>query len=557
MNVRALRRALWIGCVLGASVLAEGCSDAGAEELRAALEARLAEAAEASSVAPFYEARGYEPAWTGASGPTRAGRSLLDALCDAESHGLPGYDLPAIRDGLQAAYAEPPQTIEARAVAVATLDVRLSEALLQMANDIRNGRANLPRIHRSWHYRVRRHELDPTELLGGFAAAGDVAAELQTLSGDHPHYVELQEALTRYRELAQAGGWPVVPPGDVLEPGDRDPRVTTLAARLAAEGDLAPPRETETFDDELAGALRRFQERHGLEPTGRLDQATLAELNVPIEERVAQLEVNLERQRWLPRSDDAERIVVNIPEYTLHAYRDGAHVLEMRVIVGQPMNQTPIFADEMSHVIFRPYWNVPESIAVEEMLPKISDDPSYLASRGYDVIDAEGHVVETHGADLERGIAESTLRIRQRTGPSNALGLVKFMFPNEFNVYLHDTPTDHLFDETARGFSHGCIRVEDPLRLAEHVLAVNGGWTRERIEQKMHDPAVVSEEVPLERPLPVYIVYLTAWIDDAGRVQFREDVYGHDAAVRRALDAETLTPEDREACEQIRQIVNG
>ena len=344
-----------------------------------------------------------------------------------------------------------------------------------------------------------------------------------------PAYERLRDALGRYRQIAAEGGWPAVPEGDLLAAGDTSARVMPLRQRLAAEGDLtgADPADS-VFDAALAEAVQHFQRRHGLSADGLLGPNTLAALNTPVEERIAQLEQAVAQARHLP-SDLGDRYVfVNIPEYRLRAFEGDAEVLQMDVVVGAAYEgrQTPTFQDQMEYVVFHPYWNVPAGIAAEEIVPDArAQGLDYLADNGYEITDTyalDAEVYEPTWDRLDR-VAAGELRIRQAPGAQNALGRVKFMFPNEYAIYLHDTPADQLFDETARDFSHGCIRVADPQRLAAWVLRHHPDWDAARIEQALADGE--RQRVDLAAPIPIYLLYWTAYADDAGTVYFLPDVY--------------------------------
>ena len=314
-----------------------------------------------------------------------------------------------------------------------------------------------------------------------------------------------------------------------LRVGQGHALVNALAARLAATGDR-PAAAPAVFDEGLAEALRRFEARHGLPADGRLDPETLAALNVPVAERIREIELNLERWRWLPEELGRRHVIVNIPTYHLTAFEDGRPALEMRVVTGKPESPTPIFSDQMTTVVFSPYWNVPPDIAREEVLPAVLNDPSYLAANNLEILRGTS-VISPESADWD----DPEVRVRQRPGPRNSLGHVKFMFPNQFDVYLHDTPADSLFARLARGYSHGCVRVEKPFELAQWVLRGDAKWTPETIRAAMDSGD--ERHVALAENVPVYIQYQTAWVDGQGAVQFREDIYGHDAAQRRVLPA--------------------
>jgi murein L,D-transpeptidase YcbB/YkuD len=364
-------------------------------------------------------------------------------------------------------------------------------------------------------------------------------AEARADLGDPKAADRLERALVRYRQLAARGGWNPLPQGFMLEPGQTSPHVVDLKERLRKTGDLKQPfflvrifrRDTpELFDHDTQAALRGFQERHGLEADGRLGPETLQALNVPIETRIQQLEINLRRVRSFNGDWGSKSVIwVNIPEYRLSAFENGREKLHMRVVIGTEFDPTPVFSDNMTYVVFRPEWNVPKSIAYEEILPQIQEDPEILEKRSLEVVDRSGDepvVVDPGSVDWSE-FESLGYELRQRPGPRNPLGNIKFMFPNQYNVYLHDTPADSLFKEEERAFSHGCIRVERPIELAEFVLSRDPEWTLDRIQAAMND--IESKTVSLSEPIPVHIVYWTAWVNADASIDFRDDVYKLDA----------------------------
>lgn len=317
--------------------------------------------------------------------------------------------------------------------------------------------------------------------------------------------------------------------------------MATLRQRLAVTGELdteaAEGEDAKQYDEALADAVRTFQTRHGLKQDGKLDESTLQALNIPAAERVREIELNLERWRWLPQELGDRHIVVNIPAFQLRAFADGEQVKRMDVIVGKEYNDrdTPIFVDRMQYLVFRPYWNIPHGIATEEILPKAREDEAYLADNDYQIVpsfaaDAEPREVNSENMDK---VAAGEWQLRQDAGPQNSLGLVKFLFPNDYAVYLHDTPADSLFDKVERDFSHGCIRVHHPAQLADWVLDNQDDWDRERIDEAMNGGE--RRRVELESPIPVYLLYWTAFANNGDAVQFREDLYGHDQRLDEAL----------------------
>lgn len=371
---------------------------------------------------------------------------------------------------------------------------------------------------------------DPSAPVTSASAPSDPDAANAGMSADSlaAARVRLEEALGRYRQIADRGGWPTIPEGDLVEPGDTNAtQVPALRERLAATDALAGASPTgATYDARLAAALARFQARHGLTVDSLLGGNTRAALNVSASERVAQIESAL--ARWdelpdIPTGPGSRYVMVNVPEFTVRAFEDGREALQMEVVVGANYDDraTPLFHDTMEHVIFRPYWNVPPSIATEELVP---DGPASLEERGFEIVShyaPDATVYDMTSANLRR-VANGSLRIRQTAGPDNALGLVKYMFPNDYAVYLHDTPADQLFEEADRAFSHGCIRLEHPAEFGAWVLGPQG-WDESRVREAMTTGG--RERVNLEDEIPVFIVYLPVWADKDGAVHFAPDVY--------------------------------
>jgi murein L,D-transpeptidase YcbB/YkuD len=330
-----------------------------------------------------------------------------------------------------------------------------------------------------------------------------------------------------------------------MELGDKGERVILLGARLAAEGyELhGSTADAGRFDQPLDRAVRLFQERHGLEVDGIVGRNTLAELNVSAADRASQIMVNMERWRWLPRELGERHLVVNIANFEMQVFEAGDRVMQMRAIVGRRYRRTPVFSDVMTYLVINPYWNVPNSIAVKDKLPILKQDPGYLRQNNIRVLAGWGAEAEEIDGDSiaweDFSEEDFPYRLRQDPGPANALGRIKFMFPNKFNVYLHDTPARELFNQTVRTFSSGCIRIEQPLELAEYLLRADPAWSRPAILAAIDRG--VEQTVRLPEPIRVYLLYCTAWVDVDGSVQFRRDIYERDEAVARALS--DLPPE--------------
>lgn len=374
-----------------------------------------------------------------------------------------------------------------------------------------------------------------------------VPQALQGAEARLPMEAPLQQALSRYRSLASHPAWAdeLSLPGRKLAPGQPYAGLPVLAQRLEALGDLpAGTALPQRFEGALETALRAFQERHGLEADGVLGPATLKQLNVTPAQRARQIELSLERLRWMPPLQGPRTVVVNLPEFVLRAYEvQGSQVherLTMKVIVGKALDtHTPLIDEPMRFIEFSPYWNVPPSIALGETIPRLRRDPAYFHQQGFEFVTGSGQVVRGLSEESLDAVQQGSWRIRQRPGPKNALGDIKFVFPNRQNIYLHHTPSVRLFEKERRDFSHGCIRVEHPVELAKFVLQDSPEWTEDRIRKAMDRG--VSRTVPLKNPVHVLIAYSTV-VPKEGRIFFYPDLYGHDRALDRALQSRSTPP---------------
>jgi len=492
-----------------------------------------------ADITSFYQAGGDGPAWITDGAPTPQALALIKLFASAATKGLNPADYDAQRwdDRLKALQAaKPPSTDVA-----ARFDLAMTVCAMRYIANLHSGRANP--AHYQFSYDRGQERLDRAGFLRerviGANNINDVIAEAEP---PYLGYARAEAALANYVELAAEGdGPPLTVPPKSLHPGDSYADLVPLAARLRQLGDWpadAPqPLATDKYQGATVDAVQHFQGRHGLAPDGVIGKGTISAINVPLSQRVVQLQLTLERYRWLPPKFPQPPLVVNIPEFRLRTMRTQAGgFLSMNVVVGKAYrSQTPVFTGEMQYVIFRPFWNVPLSIQLRELVPKIRQDRGYLAANNYEVVDSSEQVI-TDGTvtnDVLSQLAAGALFIRQKPGPKNALGLVKFIFPNSYDVYLHSTPSPELFSRARRDFSHGCIRVQDPAALAAWVLRDMPGWDADKVRAVMNGDETV--QVDLDHPIPVLILYSTAVVEPDGQVHFFDDIYGYDKALEKAL----------------------
>ena len=422
----------------------------------------------------------------------------------------------------------------------AVIELHFSAAFLEYASDLRVGRF-LPRKVDPNFFQQKK-EIDQVAALTGLESAANLDQFFASWQPSGEQYASLRAVLADYRALEVNGGWGRINLGDTIKPGMTDPRVPAIRARLAVTDGANPTVAqdvAEVYDEELEWVVKAFQMRHGLEIDGVIGPATLVALNVPVEDRIEEIIISMERWRWMPDNLGTDRIMVNIAGFDLQRFEDDQLAERMAVVVGKPYHRTPVFSDSIKYLEINPYWNVPVSIAVKEELPKLKKNPAARAAAGFEAVQGDKVYNLTSINWRKYGPGNFPFRLRQRPGPNNALGRVKYMFPNEFNVYLHDTPAKSLFSRADRAFSHGCVRLSRPLELAPPVLASGGvpGWDMNRV-----DAVVASGErtvVKLETPLPVHITYFTAWVDQ-GVPNFRNDVYDQDEKLVAALQGKSI-----------------
>jgi L,D-transpeptidase YcbB len=491
------------------------------------------------SLLRFYEQREFQPVWVRENGALARAVSLVRALQNADRQGLQPahYHLAKIETRLAELRREPALNPEIELQRSIDLELLLTDASLMYVSHVLAGRVSSEVIDEAWF--ANRPKIDLVALLQTVLDDDHLEETLGNFRPPHPGYAGLQQALARYRDIAARGGWPIVPEGPKLQKGDRSQRVMALRKRLQVTGELEERSisERDFFDAALEQALRRFQQRHGLEPDGAVGLSTLVELNVPVETRVRQLELNMERWRWLSPALGDRYILVNIPNFTLEVVDHGQPMLTMRVVVGRPTRPTPILGGEITHLILNPHWYVPPTIALQDKLPLIRKDPSFIARQHFKVFQTSGAgstQIDPREIDWSKVTSRNfPYRLRQDPGSSNALGRVKFMFPNPFQVYLHDTPSRELFAKTGRAFSSGCIRLEKPTELAEYLLRDDPHWSRQKILTTIDTGK--EQSVRLSAPIPVYLLYSTAWAGPDGVVQFRRDIYERDRALEKIL----------------------
>ena len=464
------------------------------------------------SARKLYETYAGNPLWLDDNGlRERRTKTLMTALLasDADALALDAYPLDDLNRVLSALLNEKKPSAEL----LGDVDVTLTATYVALGQDLLTGQVDPSTVSQDWHIEPTAAQVDSA--LGRYLRDIRFDVTMTQMRPEYPEYKELQKQLERYRALIAKGGWQDVPDGKALKPGDSAPvdRLTALRDRLRIEG-YDPGTDSTTYGPGFATAIAQFQQEHGIVVDSALGAETLRSLNVPAAYRLGQIAANMERYRWMPRALGDKYVFVNVPSFRLEAYDDGKEVLQMKVIVGAEFEDrnTPVFSDSMQYVVFRPYWNATEDIMNKELWPKVQSDPTFLERNNYEIVSEGGKQ-----------------RIRQRPGDKNALGLVKFMFPNTFSIYMHDTPEDQLFAKDVRAFSHGCIRLEKPEEMAQWAL----GWSAEQVREAMQS-SQDDRHVNLKEKIPVYIVYFTTFMRD-GRLHFGNDLYNRDEALVAAV----------------------
>ncbi len=488
-----------------------------------------------------YRSRAYRPLWIDERGLSAAAMALIEAIARAGEDGLQpaDYHWVAICRVLAEMMNERATANMITPERWADLDLILTDAFLLLGSHLSIGKVNPGTLNADWKIDPGRAPLLPSLIQA--ATTGDVAGALMAVRPSHDGYVKMCNKLKQLRKIASRGGWGKLPGRSTLRPGDRSDNVAVLWRMMVAVGDLdasAVRDDPCRFDERLIAAVRRFQRRHGLADDGIVGRQTMGMLNMSVGDRIRQVEINLERWRWLPRQLGSRYVWVNTAAFTLDGVEGDQKVLSMRVAVGKPARQSPVFSSKISHLVVNPYWTIPKTIAVKDILPEIQKDMAYLTNRGIFVFAnwrADAPAIDPATVNWAAYHEECfPFILRQLPGPRNALGRIKFMLPNSFAVYLHDTPDYTIFKHVKRDLSSGCIRVEAPLALADFVLSGDHRWTSQALMDLIESGDTLT--IALGHAVPVHLLYMTAWVDGQGVLQFRDDIYNQDLALHQALN---------------------
>ncbi len=490
---------------------------------------------EPRAVARFYEVRLAKPAWA----DLKDVEQIVLAVKGTEKDGLTPseYHLSTIESLRQEREKASTPELEA------DLDILLTDAVAAMLDHLRFGRVRPSSLDSTWNVDPRKGAPPLEDDVARVAAATSITDAIEAAKSHHFIYRGLVEALAQLRAVDAKGGWQQVPAGKAIQPRASDPRIPAIRARLAVSGELRGGGEPSSavYDKELQSAVELFQARHRIEAKGVIDKSTVAAMNVTARDRVEQVRVNLERSRWVLGGLQDDFVLVNLPAYKAYLIRGGKRLWEARTQIGEEVKQTPTFRADMQTVVLNPDWTVPQTIIAEEVVTGMQKNKNYLAEKKLVLLDKDNREVNPASVHWGSDTAEHfAYTVRQPPGEGNALGRVKFLFPNDYSIYLHDTPSKHLFESGRRTFSHGCIRIENPRELASLLLEQQDGWTSAKIDEVIE--AGKTENVQLEHPLPVLIVYWTVSVGAEGEIRYMDDIYNLDAPVLAALSA---TPQRR------------
>ncbi|MGZ5189906.1 MAG: L,D-transpeptidase family protein [Flavisolibacter sp.] len=450
-------------------------------------------------ITDFYNSRNYQFAWFDNAGITEQGEAFwslyqtsVDSLNDSSMFsGQLNHDMGHLLNEADTVFSKND---------LRRIELGLTVHFFTYLNRAFKGKVSPEEMQ--WH--IPRRKVDEQALINSFIEADTIWKPL------NESFYRLQNKVMQYAHIVKDGGWPPIEMNQsTILRGKKSADIKTVKKRLKISGDFISSDTSDLFTDKLETVIMKMQRSYGLKETGAIDVNLIKELNVSASERIIQMKINLERMRWLPE-EEPNRIVANIPEFKLHVYEENEEVINMNIVVGKAANRTVIFSDQLQHIVFSPYWNIPRSIVKKEIVPAMNKSKSYLSRNNMEI------------TSYSNGLPV----VRQKSGESNALGKVKFIFPNRYNIYFHDTPAKTLFSRQTRAFSHGCIRIEEPFRLAKHLLKNDKSWSEEKIRSAMNRN--IEKWVKLENEVPVYIIYLTSWVNSDGLVHFRQDIYGHD-----------------------------
>ncbi len=480
----------------------------------------------------FYKDHNYKLMWFNKSNR----KELIRILEDAYNEGLnpADYHLDHIKNLEQQVEGGNQQT-----ELLASLELLMSDATVLYASHLIWGKVDQSKIRKGWDINQNPEPEGIDALFEQYKYNENLPAFFESLKPGHFMYIELRKGLKRYREIAQNGGWPTIPEGQTLKKGMTDPRVAIVRNYFKVTGDLPGSTTAENpglFDEELEKAVKAFQFRHNLTQDGAIGKGTLGQMNVPVEKRIDMIRINMERARWVMHQLPSDFLVVNIAGFNVRRLQDGKIIYYSNVIVGKRFHESPIFKGKMTYIEINPTWTLPYSIATKETLPKLKNNPNYLAEKHMVIMDRSGKILDPSTIDFSQySTRRFPFTIRQEPGPNNALGQVKFMFPNKYSVYLHDTPARSLFSREARAFSHGCIRLEKKWELLMSLMNQPEVWNMDKINEILKSGKTTRINLP--NPIDILILYWTAGADTEDRLFFNKDVYNRDEVVLKALNA--------------------
>ncbi|GAL83096.1 ErfK/YbiS/YcfS/YnhG family protein [Sporocytophaga myxococcoides] len=486
----------------------------------------------------FYIRRNFQPAWSKDYKFIPQAQMLINYLNHMNKHGLKtdSANIMALKEAIKKSNETQWFRLKDKQETFINTDILLSASFFKDSKKIWRGHFKNDDLENLW--KIKHKKIKYGRTLDSILSSGanDPFTEFEPL---HKDYKELKAVLNKYTEIAGNGGWPeVTPQGKVLIKGDIDSEIIHLRKRLYLSGDISHFEDNKTFDQELEQAVKHFQYRHKLKEDGIVKGETLKEMNIPIEDRIEQISINMERWRWVPEEPSEKYILVNIPEFKMHVFEKNSEIYNMKVIVGKSGAYTPIFSDQIEKIVINPSWIVPAKIATTELVPMIKRDTSILSKQNIEIYTdySFNTMVNPDTIDwLTLDTRKFNYVLKQKSNFYNPLGHIKFLFPNEYDIYLHDTPSDYLFEESERNFSHGCIRIEDPIWLASYLLKDEPQWNKKKLYEAIYRQE--EKSILLKKKLPVFILYFTTWVDETGTIHFLKDIYDHDKQLKSILES--------------------